>query len=745
MELDPQPFRSKEPFFRPGGASASSGRVRLDYVLKALLAFALIVLLAACGGQSTPAPTTGKLTVNITDLLAGADADVTVTGPDSFARALTATTTLEDLEPGSYEVSADDVTTPSGVYVASVSGSPTTVEVGKTATASVAYERFGATMVDRQVGVPFGGIRELHLEIVRHGAFDGEVTVNIDAAGLPAGLSVSDTDLTIPADETTAIITFISDGTMTALNTATVLPVAVTAGGKVADAELTVEVGAIVLNADDAGIHSLRYWVTNAPAGGSGSALITFDADEFAAPRDIQLASDITIGMSLEIQGPTDDAGEPYVTIRGAADGTFSVKDSITVGISNLVLAGANAPTTNGAAIMNQGTLTLDNLLVTDNSGARGAGVYNATIGELTISNSSLLSNSSNSDGGAVHNAGIATIIATRIEGNESSADGGGFYNGGTATVTGSHIEDNTSLGSGGGIFNDANQKLTVVDTQIIGNNAVADGGGVHNAVGGVLTIRTSIVSKNELSMTGVHSGGGLNNLGEALIEDSTFSDNRAFGGGGIGMSNSAELQLIGSTVSGNEAATNGGGVFSNGVIEITNSTFAGNKAVRGAGLFVSSNVSSSARIAFSTFSANTASIAGAGISYSGELWLRGTIVAGNQLDAGATGGPDVHRGGTRTMDSAGYNLIGDLTGSGFLLKPGDKSGLAPVLRALQDNGGPTHTLALQAGSPALDAVPQLACVDLLGASLKFDQRGQPRPGAGSAPGQCDMGAYEAQ
>jgi len=74
----------------------------------------------------------------------------------------------------------------------------------------------------------------------------------------------------------------------------------------------------------------------------------------------------------------------------------------------------------------------------------------------------------------------------------------------------------------------------------------------------------------------------------------------------------------------------------------------------------------------------------------------------------------------------------------------GDLNGKNPKLGTLRNNGGPTQTMALQAGSPALDAGNPAGCRDFGGTLLKTDQRGQRRPGGTETTG-CDMGAYESQ
>jgi hypothetical protein len=81
---------------------------------------------------------------------------------------------------------------------------------------------------------------------------------------------------------------------------------------------------------------------------------------------------------------------------------------------------------------------------------------------------------------------------------------------------------------------------------------------------------------------------------------------------------------------------------------------------------------------------------------------------------------------------SRGYNLIEDGNGTRFTGRHDlDTAGVDPALGPLQDNGGPTPTQALLAGSPALDVVPRTS-------TCRPDQRGVPR----FVP--CDIGAFEA-
>ena len=93
-------------------------------------------------------------------------------------------------------------------------------------------------------------------------------------------------------------------------------------------------------------------------------------------------------------------------------------------------------------------------------------------------------------------------------------------------------------------------------------------------------------------------------------------------------------------------------------------------------------------------------------------------------------------------MVSNGYNLSSD--GTCTFNSRGDLNNHDPLLGPLQNNGGPTQTMALLPGSPAIDGGNPAGCTDGLGNLLKTDQRGMPRPDKEDTGG-CDMGAYESQ
>jgi hypothetical protein len=206
--------------------------------------------------------------------------------------------------------------------------------------------------------------------------------------------------------------------------------------------------------------------------------------------------------------------------------------------------------------------------------------------------------------------------------------------------------------------------------------------------------------------------GGGAisNNGGAVAVEDVVFYRNSAFAGGAIENANGGTLTISGSTFNGNTALP--GGAISNyaSTLTVTNSTFVSNSAVVGGAIY---NLTfANIRVTNSTFSANTASGGGPALHNDGL-----TVLVENSLfaDNGC---------GTRIADGGG-NL--DWPDSGCPGVNGD-----PRLHALADNGGPTPTMAVGAGSAAIDAALSAICP-------ASDQRGIARPfGAG-----CDIGAYE--
>jgi hypothetical protein len=169
-----------------------------------------------------------------------------------------------------------------------------------------------------------------------------------------------------------------------------------------------------------------------------------------------------------------------------------------------------------------------------------------------------------------------------------------------------------------------------------------------------------------------------------------------------------------------------GGGIYNLGSLKVNNSTISGNGALFSGGIANRGTLS----VNNSTIAGNNGIVGGIGI-YSGTATLQNSIVA--NLVGGNCG---------NTIVSNGYNLSSDATCN--FTSIGDLNNTDPMLGPLQYNGGPTQTMALPSGSPAVDAGNPTGCTDGLGHLLKTDQRGKPRPDAEETAG-CDIGAYEYQ
>jgi hypothetical protein len=259
--------------------------------------------------------------------------------------------------------------------------------------------------------------------------------------------------------------------------------------------------------------------------------------------------------------------------------------------------------------------------------------------------------------------------------------------------------------------------------------------GGIWNR--GVLTLDDCVVSHNGAGGFGRGgAGGGIDNFGTLTINNSTISGNVALGGGGA-IANIGTLAINNSTIYGNSAYDSdgygmGGGISNDGILTINNSTIAGNQAgadMYGSGGGIYNSIDGSVIINNSAISHNYAGQAGAGISNrGGMLNMRNSIVAGNQLWAYDLDG---------NVGSQGHNLFGTTYGgSGF--DPTDLLNVDPLLGPLQDNGGPTLTMALLDGSPAIDAGDNTDVPD-------WDQRGPGFPRITPDDPVIDIGAFEVQ
>jgi hypothetical protein len=366
--------------------------------------------------------------------------------------------------------------------------------------------------------------------------------------------------------------------------------------------------------------------------------------------------------------------------------------ENLTIGFSlNVVGSGANTTIIDGGGVKTVVTVsstsavvTLSNLTIRNGSAYGGAGIAN--FGILTIHNSALSGNRA-VFGGGISNAGSATINNSTISGNSAQSSPHCLYH----QLCGAF---------GGGIYNSNSATLTISSSTVRNNSAGARAGSCFS--GGYC----------------YSDGGGIFNQGTMIMSNTTVADNTAswtpygtYGlGHGGGIFNSGTATISNCTLFANDA-TSGGGIFNSGTATTSNCTLSGNNAFSGVGISNNSGAS---------------------------MALQNSILDHNFLP----GSVPQSQNCSGTMNSLGYNLSSDGTCS--FNSPGDLNNHDPLLGPLQNNGGPTQTMALLPGSPAIDGGNPAGCTDGLGNPLKTDQRGMPRPDKEDTGG-CDMGAYESQ
>ncbi len=510
-----------------------------------------------------------------------------------------------------------------------------------------------------------------------------------------------------------------------------------------------------VTNTSDSGPGSLRAAIASTPSGG------TVDFASGVSGTITLTSGVLSISQSVDIAGP----GAGTLTIDGNHNTTvFDIAPMATnqnVTISGLTITGGSA-TTNGGGILtnsdvslltlNGDAITGNQVALTSTTAGGGAGVY-VDGGGLIVSASTITGNgatlsgsggAANGGGGLYDNGGDIEISASNVSNNTVSqgastgvSGGAGIYsNGGDVTITTSSVRDNT-------------------DT-INSSNGAADGGAGIYSNGGAVSLGTSAVDANTFTLPaasagfsgggGVYSNGGDVTLVSASIDANTLtltdSSTRGFDGGGGIYSNGGQIGVLDSSISQNSAhvtagggGDGGGAIFDNGSHAVYNtSTLSGNSltitgsGAQGGGGAINSEGAN--LINNLTIAGNSTNMPGGAIFNQSGITMKNTIVADNAAT------PAGNCAGGGTFASMGFNL--ESTNTCHLGAAGDVVNTEPGLGPLQDNGGPTPTQALPAGSPAVDAG---SCTDLGGNTLTTDQRGVARPQP--AGGKCDIGAYE--
>ena len=467
-------------------------------------------------------------------------------------------------------------------------------------------------------------------------------------------------------------------------------------------------------------------------------------------------------------------AGGGLVTFNCGGAATITLDETLTInatttidGTNNIILSGG------GVRRLLQhtgGTLTLRNLTITGgfasgaNTAANGAAIRSVAQGvPLTLN---------------IENVNFADNVSTLTSFSGNAYDFGGgaiFTQGGYLNVTGSTFTNNHANNGAGGAIHGLRSDVVIGGSTFTTNSAVGEGqGGALYFDGarpdnGIISISDSVFTGNT-----THNQGGAiyvhlyQNNDAFTVNESTFVDNAVIGGdiglGGAISGGNGRVTISNSLFADNRVARpEGADGFLDGSggalafaeraqITIANSTFNGNRAeglstnANGGAIYIVNNTQQFS-IINSTIAGNFAGWVGGGISSTNNGVLRNTIIAHNVAENGpndwgiqqqcsarlANGGNNIQYP-DRNPNPNFFNEV--VCANGIRIED-------PLLEPLADNGGPTRTMALEFGSPAIDLGSNPVCAST--AVNNRDQRGEERPSDGNGNGNpvCEIGACE--
>lgn len=445
-------------------------------------------------------------------------------------------------------------------------------------------------------------------------------------------------------------------------------------------------------------------------------------------------------GNSAEVGGGIDNKRDSRLTIRDSlitgnhatlAGGGMANQstEAFAPGVASLLrvrLIGNSSDQYGGGLFAVKNATNIVDSLVRENSAHQGGGLANLDDGVMRIGNTTISGNTAGHEGGGITNEQARLELNTAIVvGNSSGGDGGGLYSfAGNVLINAGAFRENTAASEGGAIENTGRVTARIGIMRInrveVSGNSAAIGGGIDNKRDSQMTINDSYIHHNHASVNGggvANQGSEVFEPGQLIVNRSTIAHNTSAGNGGglFNLKNKTYLRNV--TVTGNEAVGNGGGLANDGTgrYSVINSTIARNSASIAGGIYNNPG---------------------------GTFGIANSIVA---LNTASTSDPDA----AGTFSSSTFNLIGIVgSASGFTngvngnIVGTSAAPVDPGLGTLQNNGGATPTLALLAGSRAIDAGSNAVAASV---GLTTDQRGKPRVKDGDNNGTAttDIGAFE--
>ena len=471
------------------------------------------------------------------------------------------------------------------------------------------------------------------------------------------------------------------------------------------------------------------------------SALVTGGEIGFScgdAPATIAISSELVVGKDTTLNG----GGK--ITLRGngstrvlrSVDGVFDgsvVKSRLQVTLSGLVV---------------------DNGNTADQGGGMRVGFWNTfTLRDSSFTNNRATKDSAQCDGGgALFIGGGSTALIERSAFTGNRANNGGAINSlrTNLTISDSTFTDNQAThtdkingfgdcGGGGGVYIDGARPpesggpapSSISHSRFVGNTTNNHGAGVF----------VGLYPNEALSIDATLFDGNITT--KAASMGSSGTGGAIWYGSATGSANNANFSLSNSALFNNKAVGQGGGLWTSAPASIANTSFYRNDATdatvtnpddyrRGNGGALAVNNDAAVTINNSTFAENHAGFNGGAIAGK-TITLKNTLFANNTTDWPIK----IMQHCTDALSDAGNNMQfpAKNPNPNYFNETNCTAAIAiadPKLQPPADNGGPTPTLALGAGSPAVGAGNPATCTDT-------DQRGVSR----TADAKCDIGAYE--
>jgi len=456
-----------------------------------------------------------------------------------------------------------------------------------------------------------------------------------------------------------------------------------------------------VSNKNDSGPGSLR----NANDIAAPFDTIRFSPSLVSAGNDtIKLLSQITINNKLVFIGLRSPTGTLYISGQNTVRiftviGTGSTFDSLalingraTVGgaiyavstgaaihVKNCILKNNTATQRGGAIHFYNGDLQIVNSDVSYNTATTEGGAVYYQIGQsLLISGSSFTFNTCVGRGGAISMVGGNTstfdVINSTLNSNSSNTDGAAiFYEGRNFTMDSSIVKFNSAGGTIKGIIHFELRTSIVTVSSSFSNSTIAENTGTGIASFITLNLSTSVNTSVDVSYCTIN-----NNSQGGIFSEATTDDDNAV----------STVTVTHSTIANNGNLSTGyGGVYSNAYV-----------------LTGSWNVSSSVTVTNSTIVSNQSLNPGSGILSKGRLAASSYLGVKSSIVAQNSGVNLISFSPSSPITSLGYNIFSDASVIGS--SGNDQLGVsAPSmnLRALGNYGGPTATMMPNASSVAVN------------------------------------------